>query len=81
MKTPLLTAAMLAGLATPVLAAPPVALIETVQGEVAGAELMDYVALGTGDQARSRRHAGVELSEIVPPRDHQRRRQRDDRRR
>jgi hypothetical protein len=46
MKTSLLIAATLAGLATPVLAAPPVALIEDVQGQVAGAELMDYVAPG-----------------------------------
>jgi hypothetical protein len=38
--------AMLVGLTTPILAAPPVALIEEVQGEVAGAELMDYVAPG-----------------------------------
>ena len=51
MKTPMLVVATLiglrtAGLATPVLAAPPVALIEEVQGEVAGAELMDYVVPG-----------------------------------
>ena len=45
MKTSLLTAATLVGLATPVLAAP-VALIEDVRGHVAGAELMDYVAPG-----------------------------------
>jgi hypothetical protein len=46
MKTSMFVVATLAGLTTPVLAAPPVALIEEVQGEVAGAELMDYVAPG-----------------------------------
>jgi hypothetical protein len=51
MKTSTIVAAMLVGLTTSALAAPPVlaapvALIEDVQGEVAGAELMDYVAPG-----------------------------------
>lgn len=52
MKTSSIVVAALAGLTTPVvaappvLAAPPVALIEEVQGEVTGAELMDYVAPG-----------------------------------
>jgi hypothetical protein len=51
MKTSIFVVATLAGLTilgltTPVLAAPPVALIEEVRGEVAGAELMDYVAPG-----------------------------------
>jgi hypothetical protein len=45
MKSSLFIAVTLVGLATPVLAAP-VALIEDVQGKVAGAELMDYVAPG-----------------------------------
>jgi hypothetical protein len=46
MKTSMFVAATLIGLATPAFAAPPVALIEDVQGEVTGAELMDYVAPG-----------------------------------
>jgi len=45
MKASMLAIAAMVGLATPVLAAP-VALVEAVQGEVAGVELMDYVAPG-----------------------------------
>lgn len=54
MKTTLLLAAGWVALSAPALAASPVALVEDVQGDVAGAELMDYVTpgqvlkLGTG---------------------------------
>ncbi|MDU6244308.1 MAG: hypothetical protein E6614_36105, partial [Bradyrhizobium sp.] len=53
MKLPTFIVAALAGLAALALAGPPTAwagpaaaLVEDVQGEVAGAELMDYVAPG-----------------------------------
>jgi hypothetical protein len=51
MKTSMLAVVAIVGLAAPGLtmpahAAPPVALIEDVQGQVAGAELMDYVTPG-----------------------------------
>jgi hypothetical protein len=46
MKTAMVAAATWIGLATPVFAGPPAALIEEIQGDVAGAELMDYVAPG-----------------------------------
>jgi hypothetical protein len=45
MKTTMLIVATMA-LASPALAGPPAALVEDVQGEVSGAELMDYVAPG-----------------------------------
>jgi hypothetical protein len=46
MKAAMFAVATLAGLATPVFAGPPAALIEEIEGNVAGAELMDYVAPG-----------------------------------
>lgn len=46
MKTTLLLVAGWVAVAAPALAAPPVALVEDIQGDVAGAELMDYVAPG-----------------------------------
>ncbi len=46
MKIAPLTVAGWIALATPTFAAPPVALVEEIQGDVTGAELMDYVVPG-----------------------------------
>ena len=46
MKTPIFAVAALIGLAMPAHAQQPVALVEDIQGDVSGVELMDYVTPG-----------------------------------
>ena len=81
MKAAIVVLFGLLGLAGSASAQTPVAVVEEVQGKVTGAEFMDYVVPGKTIKLGPDGSRRAQLHEVLPARDHHRRRHRDRRHR